>query len=224
VGSDVHRIKVRAWQGLTAAANFLGSSRQGDTAEAAVKGEIRVQLPMLLYHVLEVPAQLCICTCMFIAFSTSYSESALSASSGNAAHLLVIAPAHTPHALHCFLLPSFTVTAASSAELLLQLSVNQPPSIKQYQEAIVAHLSLQHPNFLQELLLPQITSVEKGSAATGSHILIAVQVALHSPPEQQLAVLPQLLKLLLPWTNHHTHHIRTFAQLGFCALLVSNCH
>jgi hypothetical protein len=106
------------------------------------------------------------------------------------------------------------------AELLVQLSVNQPPSIKQYQEAIVAHLTLQHPAFLQELLLPQITSVEKGGAATGSHILIAVQVSLHSPPEQQLAVLPQLLKLLLPWTNHHTHHIRTFAQLGFCALLV----
>jgi hypothetical protein len=50
-----------------------------------------------------------------------------------------------------------------------------------------------------------------------------VQVALHSPAEQQHEMLPQLLKLLLPWTNHHTHHIRTFAQLGFCALLVSRC-
>jgi hypothetical protein len=39
VGSDVHRLKVRAWQGLTAAANFLGSSRQRETATAAVKGE-----------------------------------------------------------------------------------------------------------------------------------------------------------------------------------------
>ncbi|KAF6260973.1 hypothetical protein COO60DRAFT_830876 [Scenedesmus sp. NREL 46B-D3] len=141
VGSDVHRAKVRAWQGLTAAANFLGSSRQRATAAAAVK------------------------------------------------------------------------------ELLAQLSVNQPPSIKQYQEAIVAHLALRHPALLQELLLPQIASVEKGGAATGSHILIAVQVALHSPPEQQLGALPQLLRLLLPWTNHHSHHIRTFAQLGFCALL-----
>ncbi|WIA08744.1 hypothetical protein OEZ85_008167 [Tetradesmus obliquus] len=141
VGSDVHRLKVRAWQGLTAAANLLGSTRQRDTAAAAAK------------------------------------------------------------------------------ELLVQLSVNQPPSIKQYQEAIVAHLALQHPTFLQELLLPQISSVEKGGAATGSHILIAVQVALHSPQEQQLALLPQLLRRLLPWTNHHTHHIRTFAQLGFCALL-----
>jgi hypothetical protein len=40
VGSDVHRLKVRAWQGLTAAANFLGSSMQRDTAAAAVKGEL----------------------------------------------------------------------------------------------------------------------------------------------------------------------------------------
>jgi hypothetical protein len=87
----------------------------------------------------------------------------------------------------------------------------------------VAHLALQHPPLLQKLLLPQITSVEKGGAATGSHILIAVQVALHSPAEQQHGMLPQLLKLLLPWTNHHTHHIRTFAQVGFCALLVSMC-
>jgi hypothetical protein len=39
VGSDVHRLKVRAWQGLTAAANFLGSSRQQGNATAAVKGE-----------------------------------------------------------------------------------------------------------------------------------------------------------------------------------------
>lgn len=118
-------------------------------------------------------------------------------------------------------LPVLPVLPVPLAELLVQLSVNQPPSIKQYQEAIVAHLALQHPTFLQELLLPQISSVEKGGAATGSHILIAVQVALHSPQEQQLALLPQLLRLLLPWTNHHTHHIRTFAQLGFCALLVS---
>jgi hypothetical protein len=122
-----------------------------------------------------------------------------------------------------FLLPTAPSLIAMPAELLSQLSVNQPPSIKQYQEAIVAHLALQHPSLLQELLLPQITSVEKGGAATGSHILIAVQVVLHSPPEQQLGMLQQLLKLLLPWTNHHSHHIRTFAQLGFCALLVSLC-
>jgi hypothetical protein len=126
---------------------------------------------------------------------------------------VTLAPADLRHLLPLALL----------AELLSQLSVNQPPSIKQYQEAIVAHLALQHPSLLQELLLPQITSVEKGGAATGSHILIAVQVALHSPAEQQHELLPQLLKLLLPWTNHHTHHIRTFAQLGFCALLVRMC-
>lgn len=102
---------------------------------------------------------------------------------------------------------------------MAQLSVNNPPSIKQYQEAIVAHLLLQHKGLLEELLLPQFASVEKGNTATGSHILIAVQVALHSQPQVQTRVLPVLVKQLLPWTNHHTHNIRTFAQLGFCAIM-----
>lgn len=110
---------------------------------------------------------------------------------------------------------------STPAELLPLLGVNQPPSIKQYQEAIVAHLLLQHPPLFEELLLPQLMSVEKGGPATGSHILVAVQVALHTEPQKQLVVLPRLIKLLLPWTNHHTHNIRIFAQLGFCALLVS---
>lgn len=39
-GSDTHRVKVRLWQGLTAAAAFLASSRQRQAAEAAVKGEV----------------------------------------------------------------------------------------------------------------------------------------------------------------------------------------
>lgn len=99
------------------------------------------------------------------------------------------------------------------------MTVNSPPSIKQYQEAIVAYLLLQHAGLLEELLLPQLASVEKGNTATGSQILIAVQVALNSPPEAQAHSLPVLVKQLLPWTNHHTHNIRTFAQLGFCAIM-----
>eukprot|EP00879_Flechtneria_rotunda_P026391 GHRR01028136.1.p1 GENE.GHRR01028136.1~~GHRR01028136.1.p1 ORF type:complete len:325 (+),score=76.36 GHRR01028136.1:725-1699(+) len=141
VGSNVHRLKVRAWQGLTAAAAFLSSSRQEQAATAALQ------------------------------------------------------------------------------ELLPILAVNNPPSIKQYQEAIVAHLLLSHTTLIPELLLPHLVSLENGNPAKGSHILIAMQTALHAQPEQQAVLLPQVLKLLLPWTNHHTHNIRTFAQLGLCCIL-----
>jgi hypothetical protein len=38
-GSEAHRGKVRLWQGVTAAAAFLGCSTQRDAATQAVKGE-----------------------------------------------------------------------------------------------------------------------------------------------------------------------------------------
>ncbi|KAF8072749.1 TARBP1 [Scenedesmus sp. PABB004] len=140
VGSDVHRLKVRAWQGLTAASAFFASPRQRPAAEAAV------------------------------------------------------------------------------ADLVAALGDNNPPSLKQYQEAVLASLLLAHPGLLEAHVLPALASVERGSAATASELLIAVQVALHSPPATQAALLPRVASLLLPWTNHHTHSIRTFAQLGFIAL------
>jgi hypothetical protein len=34
----------------------------------------------------------------------------------------------------------------------------------------------------------------------------------------QEQLLPQVVQHLLPWTNHHTHNMRTFAQLGLCAI------
>lgn len=65
-------------------------------------------------------------------------------------------------------------------------------------------------------MLPELLDLERGGPDTPSHILIAVQACLHS--NQQEKLLPQLLQLLLPWTNHHTHIVRVFAQLGCCAL------
>lgn len=103
------------------------------------------------------------------------------------------------------------------ADLLAALETVNPPSVKQYQEASLTYLLLQHQHLIQELLLPQLLDLEKGSPATASHILAAVQACLHSKQQEQL--LPQLVNLLVPWTNHHTHNIRTFAQLGLCAVL-----
>jgi hypothetical protein len=39
-GSDTHRSKVRMWQGLSAAAAFLGCASQQEAASQAVKGEL----------------------------------------------------------------------------------------------------------------------------------------------------------------------------------------
>lgn len=39
VGSDIHRLKIRAWQGLAVAANFIISSRQRAVAAAVIKGK-----------------------------------------------------------------------------------------------------------------------------------------------------------------------------------------
>jgi hypothetical protein len=89
--------------------------------------------------------------------------------------------------------------------------------VKQYQEGILTYLLWKHQHLIQELLLPQLLDLSKGGAATASHLLIAVQACLHSSQQEQL--LPLLALHLLPWTNHHTHNIRTFGQLGFCALL-----
>jgi hypothetical protein len=89
--------------------------------------------------------------------------------------------------------------------------------VKQYQEASLTYLLLKHQHLIQELLLPQLLDLEKGGPATASHMLSAVQACVNSTQQEQL--LPQLVELLLPWTNHHTHNIRTFAQLGLCAVL-----
>ena len=43
-----------------------------------------------------------------------------------------------------------------------------------------------------------------------------MQASLHSNLQEQL--LPLVVQHLLPWTNHHTHNMRTFAQLGLCAI------
>lgn len=96
------------------------------------------------------------------------------------------------------------------------LAVN-PPSVKQYQEAALTYLLVKQQHLIEQQLFPQLVDVEKGGPATASHILVAVQAALHSNHQEKL--LPQLVQLLLPWTNHHTHNIRVFAQLGLCTLL-----
>eukprot|EP00775_Hariotina_reticulata_P006297 gene6297-6532_t len=141
VGSEAHRLRIRAWQGLASAVAFLTSTAQQQAAAEAL------------------------------------------------------------------------------ADMLEQLTLNNPPSVKQYHEAIVATLLLSHPCLLEQQLIPLLVNVEKGNAYIGSLILVAVQTALHLPPEKQLTLLPQMLKLLLPWTNHHNHNVRTFAQLGYAALL-----
>ena len=101
--------------------------------------------------------------------------------------------------------------------MLRELELNNPPSIKQYHEAITATLLLNHPDLLEAQLLPLLECVAKGNATTGSYILVAVQVALHFPPERQAVVLPRLLKLLLPWTNHHNHNVRAACCGGWHA-------
>jgi hypothetical protein len=103
------------------------------------------------------------------------------------------------------------------SELLCALEATNPPSVKQYQEGILTYLLWKHQHLITELLLPQLLDLSKGGAATASHVLITVQACLHSSHQEQL--MPLLALHLLPWTNHHTHNIRTFAQLGFCALL-----
>ena len=66
--------------------------------------------------------------------------------------------------------------------ILDQLSLNTPPSIKQYQEATAARLLLRHPQLLQSMLLPFINSYSKGNSSTSSAILIAAQTVLHLQP------------------------------------------
>jgi len=98
--------------------------------------------------------------------------------------------------------------------MLEQLALNNPPSVKQYHEAIAATLLLSHPDLLEQQLLPHLVKVDKGSAYTGSLILVAVQAVLHLPASRQLTLLPKLLKLLLPWTNHHNHNVSTSHLFG----------
>lgn len=124
------------------------------------------------------------------------------------------------NALHTYLCGFVVLScccAPCCADLLAALECFNPPSVKQYQEASLTYLLLKHQHLIPQLLLPHLTDLEKGGPATASHILSAVQACLHSSQQEQL--LPQLVNLLLPWTNHHTHNIRTFAQLGLCAVL-----
>lgn len=103
--------------------------------------------------------------------------------------------------------------------MLGQLALNNPPSVKQFHEAIAATLLLRHTGLLQQHLLPLLVDLTKSSPFTGSLMLVAVQTALHSPAAARDELLPALLKLLLPWCNIHNHNVRTFAQLGVSALL-----
>lgn len=102
------------------------------------------------------------------------------------------------------------------ADLLTALQATNPASVKQYQEGALTYLLLHHQHLIRGLLLPQLTDLEKGGPDTASHILVAVRCCINSREPGQL--LPELALLLLPWTNHHTHNIRVFAQLGMCAL------
>jgi len=113
--------------------------------------------------------------------------------------------------------PVLPVLPRCPADIMTCLLTVNPPSVKQYQEASATYLLLKHTRLIDQLLLPELMDLEKGGPATASHILMAVQSALHSGQQEQL--MPQVLLLLLPWTNHHTHNIRVFAQLGVCALL-----
>jgi hypothetical protein len=98
------------------------------------------------------------------------------------------------------------------SDMLEQLMLNNPPSVKQYHEAIVATLLLSHPCLLEQQLIPLLVNVEKGNAYVGSLILVAVQTALHVTPDRQPIVLPRMLKLLLPWTNHHNHNVSAMSH------------
>jgi hypothetical protein len=118
----------------------------------------------------------------------------------------------------CLPLPASLHRSNTLAALLSELGANNPPSVKQYQESLLTSLLLAHPGLAEELLLPALQDVSRGTTATGSQVLVAVRVALHSPPERAATLRPAVLLLLLPWMSHHGHHTRTFAQLGYAAL------
>ncbi|KXZ44095.1 hypothetical protein GPECTOR_74g709 [Gonium pectorale] len=108
---------------------------------------------------------------------------------------------------------------AAVASVLAQINGNNPPTVKQYVEAVVAALVLREPSLLQSQLLPLISSYGRHLSGLGSYILIAAQVLLHSPPSVQAHSLRPLLLALSPWLMCHGHGVRTYAQLVMWSLL-----
>ncbi|KAL6763959.1 hypothetical protein V8C86DRAFT_3022592 [Haematococcus lacustris] len=97
--------------------------------------------------------------------------------------------------------------------VLGQITKNETPAVKQYQEAVAAALLLRKPALVQTVLLPQLSAYERHHAGVGSFILVAALVVLHSPPAWQSRLLPALLLSCSPWLTCHTHNIRSLAQL-----------
>eukprot|EP00198_Chlamydomonas_reinhardtii_P000681 XP_001690016.1 predicted protein [Chlamydomonas reinhardtii] len=62
--------------------------------------------------------------------------------------------------------------------VLLQLNGNNPPTVKQYMEAVVAALVMRDPALLHSRLLPLVARYTRHAAGLGSFILIAAQAFL----------------------------------------------
>ncbi|GIL43959.1 hypothetical protein Vafri_1516 [Volvox africanus] len=108
---------------------------------------------------------------------------------------------------------------AAVAQMLGQVNGNNPPTVKQYIEAVVAALVLREPSVLFEQILPLLTNYSRHMTGLGSYVLIAAQVLLHSPPPVQRRHLRPLLLAICPWLMCHGHNVRTYAQLVMWALL-----
>jgi membrane associated rhomboid family serine protease len=61
------------------------------------------------------------------------------------------------------------------ARVLGALGANNPPSIRQYQEAVAAALLLAQPGLVASTLLPLLADVARSHACVASAILIAAQ-------------------------------------------------
>ncbi|GLI70009.1 hypothetical protein VaNZ11_014743 [Volvox africanus] len=108
---------------------------------------------------------------------------------------------------------------AAVTRMLGQVNGNNPPTVKQYIEAVVAALVLREPSVLFHQILPFLTNYSRHMTGLGSYILIAAQVLLHSPPPVQRHHLRPLLLAICPWLMCHGHNVRTYAQLVMWALL-----
>ncbi|GIL82026.1 hypothetical protein Vretifemale_10973 [Volvox reticuliferus] len=108
---------------------------------------------------------------------------------------------------------------AAVSQMLGQVNGNNPPTVKQYIEAVVAALVLREPSVLYEQILPLLTNYSRHMTGLGSYILIAAQVLLHSPPPVQRRHLRPLLLAICPWLMCHGHNVRTYAQLVMWALM-----
>ncbi|BDA44330.1 Uncharacterized tRNA/rRNA methyltransferase YfiF at C-terminar half [Coccomyxa sp. Obi] len=99
------------------------------------------------------------------------------------------------------------------------LQVDNNASVRQYQEAILVGLLLKHPELVEEYLLPVLSTYEHRGEGLASAVLMSAQVVLHAPKAVQGRLLLPVLTALLPWTLHHHHSLRTFAQLVVQELL-----